>query len=106
MPTPAQHTRCMVEVVACGEGIHFSRRMPVPAQQTLGWAVNASGLFALHPKLQGAKLGVWGQVLPPATVVQPHDRIEVYLPVLPAAVQAHRAHLQKFKKPMKAPSDA
>lgn len=98
MPTPKQATRCQVEIVAMAGGLNFRKSLPVPAQQTIGWAVNASGLYALAPQLKAAKLGVWGKVLPPVTLVAEGDRIEVYAPVNAAAVAAHRANLQKRKK--------
>jgi len=105
MPTPAQSGRCQVEVVAMAGGIHFQKTLPVPRQQTLGWAVNASGLWALYPELRDAKLGVWGKVLPPTTVVAEGDRIEVYTPVNPEAVKKHRANLLKTRNSAKVTPD-
>jgi putative ubiquitin-RnfH superfamily antitoxin RatB of RatAB toxin-antitoxin module len=101
MPTPKQATRCLVEIVAVLGGLNFRKTLPVPAQQTLGWAVNASGLYALAPQLRTATLGVWGKVLPPATIVAEGDRIEVYTPVNVAALATHRANLQTKKKSAK-----
>jgi putative ubiquitin-RnfH superfamily antitoxin RatB of RatAB toxin-antitoxin module len=94
-----------VQIAAVANGQNFTKQLPVPAHQTLGWAVNASGLYALAPQLRTAKLGVWGKVLPPATVVAEGDRIEVYAPVNAAAVAAHRANLQKHKKSAKVATD-
>ena len=97
MPTPKQASRCTVQIVAVASGQNFTKILPVPANQTIGWAVNASGLYALAPQLQGAKIGVWGKVLPPTTVVNDGDRIEVYGPVKPEALANHRITLQKNK---------
>lgn len=105
MPTPPQSGRCQVEIVAQGGGISFRKSLPVPRQQTLAWAVNASGVWALYPQLKEAKLGVWGKVLPPTTVVQDGDRIEVYTPIDPDAVKKHRANLPKRDKSAKVAAD-
>ncbi len=97
MPTPLQNTRYNIEVVALANGIAFSKRMMVPHGQTLGWAVNASGLYALHPHLRDAAIGVWGKVMQPQTLVEQGDRIEVYHAVNPEALVAHRANLQALR---------
>ncbi len=95
MPTPLQQSRVTVEIVAVAGGLTFKKRVIVPLGQTLGWAANASGLYALHPQLKAAALGVWGKVMAPTVVVQESDRIEIYAPVQPAATQAHRARLRQ-----------
>jgi putative ubiquitin-RnfH superfamily antitoxin RatB of RatAB toxin-antitoxin module len=97
MATPQQAGRVQAEVVAVAGGLTFHKSVVVPVGQTLGWAVNASGLYALHPQLKEAALGVWGKVLPAATLVNAHDRIEVYTPVLKSATTAHRQRLQARK---------
>lgn len=97
MPTPLQSTRYSVQVVALAGGVGFTKTMMVPHGQTLGWAVNASGLYALHPQLRDAELGVWGKVLPPETLVAEGDRIEVYQAVNADALAAHRAKLQALR---------
>lgn len=92
-----QAGRVRVEVVCAAGGIGFAKSMLVPASQTLEWCVNASGLYAMHPHVRGQKLGVWGKVMPPESVVQPDDRIEVYLPVDPRATAKARALRPKVR---------
>ena len=100
MPTPRQATRVVVEVVAVG-GKAFVKAMPIPQGQTLGWAINASGLYAQRPELRGAAVGVWGKVLPPETLVAEGDRIEVYTAVTSATLAAHRARLRSKQQSRK-----
>jgi uncharacterized protein len=97
MPTPLQASRCMVEIVALGNGMAFRKTMMVPHGQTLSWAVNASGLYALYPQLREAAIGVWGKMMAPETLVADGDRIEVYHPVNAAALVVHRAKLQALR---------
>jgi putative ubiquitin-RnfH superfamily antitoxin RatB of RatAB toxin-antitoxin module len=99
MPTPTQAQRCAVQVVALAGGVAFCKNMLVPRQQTLAWAINASGVLAQYPQLRGAKVGVWGQILPPETVVMADDRIEIYTPILPEALKNHRANLRIRRQP-------
>ena len=91
MATPLQAGRVTVQVICAAGGIAFAKTMLVPAHQTLGWCVNASGLYGQHPQLRSNKLGVWGKVMPPETGVQAEDRIEVYVPVSPQAVARARS---------------
>ncbi|NBV54356.1 MAG: RnfH family protein [Proteobacteria bacterium] len=80
MNTPKQTNRLSVQVVAVAGGIQFIKPMLVPRSQTVGWCANASGVYSLHPQLQGAKLGIWGKLTKPNTVVEEGDRIEIYTP--------------------------
>ncbi len=102
MKPPAQASRVVVEIVGVtAAGLVFQKRMPVPAGQTLGWVVNASGLYALHPALRQAPLTVWGQSQPAEALVAAGDRIEVCAQVDPAVVTAHRSRLRKRKESAK-----
>jgi putative ubiquitin-RnfH superfamily antitoxin RatB of RatAB toxin-antitoxin module len=101
--TPAQKSRVNAQVVALAGGLSFIKNIVVPQGQTLAWAVNASGLYALHPHLREAPLGVWGKVLSPSALVQEADRIEVYTPVAPETLAAHRTRLRESKQSAKVP---
>lgn len=106
MPTPQQKSRVQVTVVAVAEGLGFVKQLPVPRQQTLAWAVNASGLYARAPQLRDRPIGVWGKAMNPATQVAAGDRIEVYSPASPQAIQRHRARLKANNKTIKEAADA
>lgn len=90
MATPKQAGRVSVQVVCVAAGVGFAKDMLVPVGQTLGWAVNASGLYGLRPDLRGCELGVWGKRMAPETLAAEGDRIEVYLPCDPAAAARAR----------------
>jgi uncharacterized protein len=96
MATPLQTGRIVVLVVSAVPGVQFHKTVLVPLGQSAAWALAASGLLALHPALKDAPLGIWGQKIAPANVLQAGDRLEVYAPVMPAAVarvrQLKRAH--------------
>lgn len=90
MATPRQAGRVTVEVVAVAGSVNFRKTMLMPAGQTIGWCVNASGLYGMRPELRGCKIGVWGKVVAPETVVAEGDRIEVYVSCDPLAVASAR----------------
>jgi putative ubiquitin-RnfH superfamily antitoxin RatB of RatAB toxin-antitoxin module len=64
--------------------------MLVPVGQSVGWCVNASGVLGQYPDTRDGKVGVWGKVVKPETVVLEGDRIEVYVACLPEAVAKAR----------------
>lgn len=82
--------RFTVPILALSQGRLWQRTVQVPHGQTLGWAVQASGVLGQFPNLAQAKLGVHGKVLPATTVLQAGDRVEVYTPCDPAAMLAAR----------------
>ena len=77
--------------------------LALPAGATVGDALAASGLAARHPALdlRASKLGVWGKLAAPDTVLRDGDRVEVYrgLKVDPkeARRQRYRSHREKTK---------
>jgi uncharacterized protein len=82
--------RFAVPVLALSQGHLWQRTVQVPQGQTLGWAVQASGVLGQFPSLAESKMGVHGKVLPPTTLLQAGDRVEIYTPCDPAAMQAAR----------------
>jgi putative ubiquitin-RnfH superfamily antitoxin RatB of RatAB toxin-antitoxin module len=90
MATPQQKTRLSVQVVCLTISPPFTKQMLVPMGQTVGWCVNASGIYGLHPQLRGGNLGVWNTPARPDVLAQEGDRIEVYTAVLPEAITAAR----------------
>jgi putative ubiquitin-RnfH superfamily antitoxin RatB of RatAB toxin-antitoxin module len=82
--------RFTIPVLALSDGRLWQRTVQVPQGQTLGWAVQASGVLGQFPALVQAKIGVHGKVLPPTTLLQAGDRVEIYTPCDPAAMLAAR----------------
>lgn len=89
-----QPRRFAVPVLALSQGRLWQRTVQVPQGQTLGWAVQASGVLSQFPALakseMGPKMGIFGKLLPPTTLLQSGDRVEIYAPCDPAAMQAAR----------------
>jgi putative ubiquitin-RnfH superfamily antitoxin RatB of RatAB toxin-antitoxin module len=92
---PRQAGRVEVQVVCLVGGIGFNQAVRVPRGQTLGWAVQASGIRVRHPELAQAVMTVWGQRQNPETSVVGGERIELHLPCSPAAVAKARLRQRK-----------
>lgn len=95
--------RFAVPVLALSQARLWQRTVQVPQGQTLGWAVQASGVLGQFPVLAEAKMGVHGKVLPPTTLLQAGDRVEIYTPCDPAAMQAARNRRKTVSKAGQAP---
>ena len=65
-----------VEVVFALPERQALRRVELPAGSTAEEAVSASGLARA-----GARLGIYGKVIAPGTVVKDGDRVEIYRPL-------------------------
>ena len=65
-------------------------------------AVEASGVLAKFPEIDLAqnKLGVFGKLVKPDTVLRDHDRVEIYRPLIadPKEVRKQRAAEGKLMK--------
>jgi putative ubiquitin-RnfH superfamily antitoxin RatB of RatAB toxin-antitoxin module len=74
--------------------------LTLPAGATLADAIRASGLLARHGGLDvaQAKLGIWGRVQPPDTVLRERDRVEVYRPLQVDPKEARRLRYRKVGK--------
>lgn len=90
MVTPKQSGRLSVQVVHVAAGRNFVKDMLVPAGQTAGWCVNASGVTGLYPELKSAKTGIWGKTVKAEVEVAEGDRIEVYVPSSAEAMKKAR----------------
>jgi putative ubiquitin-RnfH superfamily antitoxin RatB of RatAB toxin-antitoxin module len=66
---------------------------------TLGDALHRSGLLERHPEIDLAaqKVGIWGRVLPPQTLLRERDRVEVYRPLTVDPKEARRLRYRKDK---------
>jgi len=71
--------------------------LSLPAGATLADAIRASGLLERHPELNlaQAKLGIWGRVQTPETVLRERDRVEVYRPLQVDPKEARRLRYRK-----------
>ena len=73
-------------------GVVDHAEVEVPEGATLAQAIEASGVLQRHPQLASAPLdaGVWGRRLPPQTVLQAQDRVELYRPLTVDPMEARR----------------
>lgn len=64
----------------------------VPAGTTLAEAVSASSITTLHPEidLATAKVGIFGKLATPDTVLHGGDRVEIYRPLTADPKEARR----------------
>jgi uncharacterized protein len=71
--------------------------LSLPAGATLADAIRASGVLDRHPGLDlaHAKLGIWGRVQAPQTVLRERDRVEVYRPLQVDPKEARRLRYRK-----------
>ena len=67
---------------------------------TLIDAVRASGMLERHADidLTQARLGIWGRVQPPETLLRERDRIELYRPLTVDPKEARRLRYRKSGK--------
>ena len=71
--------------------------LTLPRGATLVDAVHASGLLDRHAgiDLAQARLGIWGRVQAPQTLLREHDRVEVYRPLNVDPKEARRLRYRK-----------
>ena len=77
-------------------------KQQVAAGTTVLEAVRASGILEKHPEIDIAttKLGIFGKLVKPDTVLREKDRIEIYRPLIadPKEVRRKRAEEGKVMK--------
>jgi putative ubiquitin-RnfH superfamily antitoxin RatB of RatAB toxin-antitoxin module len=81
-----------IEIVCVTPGEQVLIPLEVPSGTTAGEAVERSQILRRFPELDlaGVKLGVFGRVVPAATVLGDGDRVEIYRPLLADPKQARR----------------
>ena len=77
-------------------------KLQLPAGSTLQQAIDASGLLQKRPEIDLAvnKLGIFGKLCKPDTVLRERDRVEIYRPLIadPKEVRRKRAEDGKVMK--------
>ncbi len=91
-----------IEVVYALPAKQTLLRQQVAAGTTVLEAVRASGILEIHPEIDIAtsKLGIFGKLVKPDTVLREKDRIEIYRPLIadPKEVRRKRAEEGKVMK--------
>ncbi len=92
-PTGSAHPpQVRVQVCHALPSDAFLETLLLPAGATLAQAIAASGLAARFPALDlaQAKVGIFGKLKTPDTVLRDGDRIEVYRPLLADPKESRR----------------
>ncbi len=76
---------------AARHGVYLSAHEVAPGSQAMQ-AIAASGMLQQFPDidLQRNKIGIYGRLITPETIIQAGDRIEIYEPVPVDPKQARR----------------
>lgn len=74
-------------------------RVKVPPGTTAAEAVQLSGIREKHPEidLERNKLGIFGKLTKPDTVLRNRDRVEIYRPLLADPKEARRRRAEAGK---------
>jgi putative ubiquitin-RnfH superfamily antitoxin RatB of RatAB toxin-antitoxin module len=75
----------------------FMRELIVPVGTTLEAAVAQSGLLQEVPEidLEVSRIGIYGKLKTPDTVLREHDRVEVYRPLIADPKESRRRRVVK-----------
>ena len=86
-----------VEVVYATKEQQYVVSLEVDAGTTALAAVQLSGLYTQFPHTQDYPMGIFGKAVPADTVLEDHDRVELYRPLLidPKENRRHRAAKNK-----------
>lgn len=91
-----------IEVVYALPDEQVLLRTQVPADSSVADAIHASGILLRYPQidLTTNKLGIFGKLTQPDTVLRDRDRIEIYRPLIadPKEVRRKRAEAGKLMK--------
>jgi uncharacterized protein len=81
-----------VEVVLALAQRQTVRRLELPAGSTVADALAASGLAQA---VGAGRVGIYGRVVPPGTIVRDGDRVEIYRPLVADPKELRRARAAK-----------
>jgi uncharacterized protein len=91
-------SRLRVQVVYALADRHWLVEIALPEGATVADAIGVSGIEARVPagEIDPARLGVFGRLVKPGTVLKDGDRVEIYRPLLcdPKDVRRRRAREQ------------
>lgn len=90
-------TRIAIEVVYALPERQTLLGFDVARGTTVGGALAASGVLALHPEIDLAKqrVGIFGQFVRHDHVLEPGDRIEIYRPLVADAKASRHARVAR-----------
>jgi hypothetical protein len=97
-----------IEVVYALPAKQTLLKQQVAAGMTVLEAVRASGILEKHPEIDIAttKLGIFGKLVKPDTVLREKDRIEIYRPLIADPKEVRRKRAEEGKVMKKGGGDA
>lgn len=89
-----------VEVVYALSHSQTLRALTLPAGSTVAQAIDASGILRLVPEidLRQNRVGIYGKLAKPDTILRDRDRVEIYRPLLIDPKEARRRRAGKISK--------
>ena len=87
-----------VEVVYATKEQQYLVGLAVDAGTTALAAVQLSGLYTQFPHTQDYPMGIFGKAVPADTVLEDHDRVELYRPLLIDPKENRRRRAAKNKE--------
>ena len=87
-----------VEVVYATKEQQYLVGLEVDAGTTALAAVQLSGLYTQFPHTQDYPMGIFGKAVPADTVLEDHDRVELYRPLLIDPKENRRRRAAKNKE--------
>ena len=79
-----------VEVCYASDAVQFLRALQVPAGTTIEQALVLSGVAVPDLDLAAMQTGIYGKKKPRDTLLRPHDRVELYRPLIADPKNARR----------------
>ncbi|WER47400.1 RnfH family protein [Cupriavidus sp. WKF15] len=99
---PADAAPAMVRISVCyaKPDSVFLKELDVPAGTTIAAAIVGSGLQQACPEVDPStmRVGIYGKLKTPDTVVRAGDRVEVYRPLTADPKTARRRRVQKTRE--------
>lgn len=86
-----------IEVAYALPQVQVLQKLNVPSGCTVEQAIRCCGILQQFPEIDLAKnkLGIFGKITQLQTVLQPHDRIEIYRPLIIDPKEARRLRAKK-----------
>ncbi|QOJ24114.1 MAG: RnfH family protein [Gammaproteobacteria bacterium] len=86
-----------VEIAYALPQVQVLQKLDVPPGCTVEQAIRSCGILQQFPEIDLAKnkLGIFGKITQLQVVLQPHDRIEIYRPLIIDPKEARRLRAKK-----------
>ncbi len=87
-----------VEVVYALAQVQERSPLDLAEGSTVREAIEASGLLQRLPQLELSRVGVWGRLVGPDTILRDRDRVEIYRPLTADPKDVRRRRAEKSGK--------